>query len=341
MPPSPLGVILVAYNSADVILDALETLLGAAAADGTALCVAVVDNASTDGTAAAIAAWATGDAPHVPSAVLPFPHLPVPKPLPEGALTVIPAGVNGGYAAGVNLGLAHLAANPAIDRFWILNPDSLVPPGTPRAFAGHDPGPFALMGGRVTYCDPPDMIQIDGGTINRWTGVTGNINLGRTIGDTPAPAPTALEFVMGASMVASRAFLDRAGPMPEDYFLYYEEVDWAMRRGDLPLAVCPDARIYHHAGTAIGSQAVGRPASPFSLYFKHRGRMRFVRKFFPRSLPTAFAYSCAKALQILLKGYRREALTIMRATLDLPPPPAIRARLSPAAQALAFGSPRP
>ena len=40
--------------------------------------------------------------------------------------------------------------------------------------------------------------------------------------------------------------------MREDYFLYYEEVDWAMRRGSRPLRYCEGLRIYHRAGTAIG-----------------------------------------------------------------------------------------
>lgn len=334
MPPAPLGVILVAYNSADVILDCLETLL--AAAGDTALRVVVVDNASTDGSGAAVADWAAGRGTYVPPADLPFPHVPVPKPLPEGVLTVLAAGVNGGFAAGVNLGLAHLAADPAIDRFWILNPDSVVPPGTPAAFATHDPGPFALMGGRVTYYDQPNMIQIDGGTLNRRTGVTGNLNLGRSIADISPPEASALDFVMGASMIASRAFYERAGPMPEEYFLYYEEVDWAMCRGNLPLAICPQARVYHRAGTAIGSPTLGRPASPFSLYFKHRGRMRFVRRHLPQSRITAWAYTLAKLAQYRLKGWKDEAQAVLAGARDAPPPPAIRARLSAEAARLAF-----
>jgi GT2 family glycosyltransferase len=129
-------------------------------------------------------------------------------------------------------------------------------------------------------------------------------------------------------MVASRRFYEAAGPMPEDYFLYYEEVDWALRRGALPFAYCPGAIVYHRAGTAIGSPTMGRPASPFSLYFKHRGRLRFIRRHFPMSLPLAFGYSAAKAMQLLLKGYPVESWTILTASLGLPPARKIRKRLS-------------
>jgi GT2 family glycosyltransferase len=342
-----LGVAICTFNSADVILDCLETLL---AAGGVALDVVVADNASTDGTPALLRAWAAGGGAGVRDWQVP-PDCPFavdrldPGARPDLASGAIPGsphrlrlvetGVNGGFAAGVNAGLALLARDPGLDRFWILNPDSLVPPGTAAAFAT-EPGPaggFALMGGRVLYCDGSGRIQIDGGTIDRRTGVTGNLNLGAPHATTPAPDPGAMDFITGASMVASRRFHETAGPMPEDYFLYYEEVDWALCRGALPLAYCAGGIVYHRAGTAIGSPTLGRPASPFSLYFKHRGRLRFVRRHLPRALPGALAYSLAKAAQLALKGYAREAATILGASLGRPPSATVRARLSPGALA--------
>jgi len=331
---SPLGVVLVTYNSADVILDCLETLLGAALADGTALRVVVVDNASTDITRAKLAAWVSGKVAYTPPHDLPFAFRPRSSPVGAEAVTILKADINGGFAAGVNIGLAHLFADPAIARVWILNPDSVVPPGTPAAFATHDPGPFSLMGGRVTYYNRPDIIQNDGGTLNRWTGVTGNLNLFKPIKVTPPPDAADLDFITGASMVASRAHYAKAGPMREDYFLYYEEVDWAMRRGDLPLALCPGARVYHHAGTAIGSPTYGRPASPFSLYFKHRARLMFVRRHLPGRWVTAWAYTLAKAAQFRLKGWRVEERALLAGARGAEPPADVRARLGAETEAL-------
>jgi GT2 family glycosyltransferase len=345
---SRLGVVIVAFNSADVILDCLESLL---ASRGVALSVVVVDNASTDGMPAHLRAWGAG-APWAPAGDLPLALAPSPKPRAlDGApgpggheITLIETGINAGFAAGVNRGLAHLMADPRLERFWILNPDSVVAPDTARAFATH-PGEFALMGGRVLYLETPDQIQIDGGWVNRRSGLTGNLGLGQISAQTPAPDQSQLDFITGASMVASRRFVAAAGPMPEDYFLYYEEVDWALRRhglpgGDLPLAYCAGALVWHRAGTAIGSPTLGRPAAPFSLYFKHRGRIRFVRRHFPASLPFALGYSLAKSVQLLLKSYPVEAWTVLSASLGLGPSRAVRARLSSEAAARAFGPPR-
>lgn len=360
-----LGVVLVTFNSTDVILDCLESLL---AAQGVALSIVVVDNGSTDGTPALLRDWAAGRHAYAAPATLPFPLDPAPKPLtlhaavpatapdttdrggddrdgtgaaPGHTVTLIDTGLNAGFAAGVNRGLAALAALPWLDRFWMLNPDSAVPPGTAHAFATHPapPGGFALMGGRMLYIDQPDVIQIDGGTVNRRTGVTGNLNLFASHAATPPPDPARIDFVMGGSMVASRAFYEAAGPMPEDYFLYYEEVEWALGRGALPILYCPGGIVYHYAGSSIGSATIGRAASSFSLYFKHRGRIRFLRRNFPKSLIFGQAFSLAKAGQLLIKGYPANAWALLAGAADLPPPAAVRDRLSPAAAALAFGKP--
>lgn len=341
-----LGVVVVTFNAADVILDCLESLL---ASQGVALRIAVVDNASTDDTVDIIRAWAAGAQPYTPPDDMPFALTASVKPVTlhsaghqakgdSHCITLIETGINAGFAAGVNRGLAELASDPGIDRFWVLNPDSAVPAETALAFARHE-GAFSLMGGRVLYYDTPDIIQIDGGTINKRTGVTGNIGLGRSAAETAHPQPSQIDFITGASVVASRAFYEAADPMPEDYFLYYEEVDWALRRGDMPLAHCPQALIYHRAGTAIGSPTLGRPASPFSLYFKHRARLRFVRGHFASSLPVALAYSVAKAAQIALKGYGREAWTIVLGSLNAAPPAHVRRILFKEAAERAFQQP--
>lgn len=347
-----LGVVIVAFNSGDEVVDCVETLLAAAAAAGVFLRVAVVDNGSTDDTAERVRAWAAGSRPWAVPGDLPFEVTSVAKPqiLAEGGpemaaaaeapVALIDSGANRGFAGGVNVGLAYLARFPGLRHFWVLNPDSVVPPEALAALAATLPGaaPYALMGGRVTYLDPPDMIQIDGGTVNRWTGVTGNLNLGASHAATPEPAASAMDFVMGASMIASRAFYETAGPMREDYFLYYEEVDWAMRRGDLPLARCPGLRIFHRAGSAIGSPTLSRLASPFSLYFKHRGRMMYLRRFHRAGVPTGWAYSLAYAARLLLKHRApAEARAVLAGAFGLPAPRAIAERLGSAAAAIAFG----
>lgn len=296
-----LGVVIVSYKSADVLPACLQSLLHSA---GVRLRIVVVDNGSPDQTPEAIRAWArasgvaldgTGTTPH--------------------GIELIETGQNAGFAAGVNVGLRVLMQDPTLERFWILNPDCTVAPETAQAFATAPSG-FSLMGGRVVYADRPDQIQIDGGTIRWATGTTHNVNQFAPC-TCAAPDPAGFDFITGASMVASRAFVRAAGYMPEEYFLYYEEVDWAMRRGRLPLAYAQGALVYHQAGSSIGSPAPGRPASLLSLYYKNHGRMRFLRRHRPLCLPSAFVFSVGKALQLALQGQARAAMMVLGASLGL------------------------
>ena len=194
-----LGVVIVCFNSGDVILDCLESLL---AATGVRLHIVVVDNASTDDSVARIKDWASGAVPYMPPADLPFPLAVQPRPLPlvethspaappaAPQVLLLHAGLNGGYAAGVNAGLACLAKVAGVDRFWVLNPDAFADPGAALSIldaAAKTPG-YGLMGGRVGYADPKNRIQIDGGTLNMWTGVSSNLNLGRDADTSPLPS---------------------------------------------------------------------------------------------------------------------------------------------------------
>lgn len=343
-----LGVVVVTFNSADVILDCLESLLNSA---GVQLDICIVDNASSDDTLQVLDNWASGNTPYHTPKDMPFDLQPTMKPVPLNGtqhpatghqITTIQTGLNGGFAYGVNAGLAVLNKVAGVDRFWVLNPDSAVPKRTAQAFATA-PVPlegFSLMGGRVLYYDTPEIIQIDGGLINPKTGVTGNIGLGKQHKYLPAPDPETMAFISGASMVASRKFYEAVGPLQEGYFLYYEEVDWALRRGNLPLVYCADAVVYHKAGTAIGSPTLDRPASPFSQYFKHRARLKFVKTWMKSKYPTAIAYSIAKAGQLILKGYHREAWALLCGSFNRKPPQQVRNILDDAAAKVAFSKGR-
>lgn len=298
-----LAVIIVTYCSGDVIGACLDSLL---ASDGPGLDIIVVDNASPDDTAACVNQRSAARGPH--------------------SLTLIHAPSNGGYAAGVNLGLAQASSAPFV---WILNPDCVVLPQTPARLLSHanSTPAFSLMGGRTLYAAQPCRIQSDGGRIDRWTGVCRLVNRG-CAQDTSAPDAASLDFISGAHMLASRAFLDRAGPLEEGFFLYYEEVDWAARRGNLPLAFCADAIVYHHAGTAIGSAAPGRPATAFSNYFNYRSRMRFLCRRRAWALPTAFAFALLKIGQMALSGDGAGAAGALLGILGLAPPAIVRTRLA-------------
>ena len=311
-----IGVAIVTYDSAGVIGPCLRSVL---ASEGAEPVVVICDNASPDGTVATLRGL------DLPGSVE-FAPGEIPRTLPDDARVVLlRARRNRGFAAGVNRALRLLLSDPDLDLFWILNPDCEAAPCTAAAYlatSGAD-----LIGGRTLFADGRT-VQSDGGRVSPRTATCTNVNRGVPAADARPPAADSLDFVSGANMVVTRRFIAGAGLMPEDYFLFYEEVDWALRRGALRLATCPEAIVRHHGGTSTGSATLDRGPSALASYFTYRNRLRFARRHRPFALPGALAHGLAKAAQFALRGAGAEAAATFRGHLHLPPPAAVRARLA-------------
>ena len=236
------------------------------------------------------------------------------------------------------MGLTHLMRDPHIGLFWILNPDCEVTPGAAAAYRERaaTAGPFALMGGRICYREAPGLIQSDGGKVYTWSGICRNLNQ-NLLPDAAMPPPEeSLDFISGANMVASRTFIERTGPMAEDYFLYYEEVDWAARRGNLPLLFCTKAEVYHIGGTAIGTGSINRRPSPFANFFNYRNRMRYMWRFHRGRLPVAWALSISRVAKLAAIGAWAEAWAAFAGLHGLPPPVSVSRIIAPSDYYRAF-----
>lgn len=334
--PDVIVAIIVTYRSADVIRDCLESLM---TSNYGALKVIVCDNNSPDDTVDTIRTWATGRSLELTEFVADSENALEAEAL--GRVTLIRSLANLGFAGGVNLGLKTAIQDPDVGLFWILNPDCVVMPETASAFVESSrQDRFALMGGRILYLEPPNAIQSDGGRVSHWTGVCTNLNQGLSPLTAVRPDPATMDFISGANMVASREFVDKAGLMREDYFLYFEEVDWAFQRGGLPLRFCQEAIVHHHGGTVIGTGSATRRANAFANYFNFRNRIRFVGRFMPQSLPVAYAYNLLKIAKLVCVGAWEEAAGAFRGLHQLPPSKAVAEKLAPEAAARAFGGHR-
>ena len=239
------------------------------------------------------------------------------------------AGGNLGFAAGVNVGLRAALGDRECDLFWVLNPDATVTPATPFALADEASrmGRFAVIGTRVLYAERPDVVQTDGGRLHALACTGVGVNIGARAAETPLPDPASLAYIAGVSMLVSREFVETAGLMPERWFLYYEEIDWQLARGDLPIGIAPQALVLHSAGASIGSGGVHKRASPLSVYFMARNLLPFVRRHAPAKLP--FAYLMAYYKLVRQWGLDRANLAAMlRGLHRLGPPADVRQRLA-------------
>lgn len=88
--------------------------------------------------------------------------------------------------------------------------------------------------------------------------------------DTPHPTP----YAHGAAMMVKREVIEKAGMMPECYFLYYEELDWSMtiRRAGYEIWYEPACTIFHKESQATGQQ------SPLKTYYITHNRLLFAKR---------------------------------------------------------------
>lgn len=254
MPKEPeVSVIIVSYNTRDLLRACIESLL-CTEGNPEALEIIVVDNASSDGSAALVA-----------------------EQFPQVRLIVNPD--NRGFGAACNQGLEIARGRYAL----ILNADIRVQQGALGrlvAFMGTHPD-AAVCGGQLRY--PDGRIQPScARELTLWWVFCEQSMLAklfprtrlfggywRTEWDFSATIET--EQVMGACMMLRR-------PSPrfdEAYFLYCEDTDlcYRVRQAGGKIYYVHDAIFIHHLG------ASGEPQRAQMVIYYNRGKERYFRKF--------------------------------------------------------------
>ena len=216
---TPTAVILVNYESGDLLRRCLRSVL---AQDPPPRTVLVVDNDSSDDSL---------------------------DGLPEG-VRVLRRGTNDGFAAALLAGLA------ATDEPFVLtlNPDTELLPGclaaaTSALARDHGAGALAL---RVLSAADPTRLDASGiGLTSTFSAV--NLDHGLREADLD-DTPTTVLGPLGGAALWRRVALERAGNFSPRFFLYWEDVDIALRleRAGYACRTCPAARVLHEGSATVG-----------------------------------------------------------------------------------------
>lgn len=252
-----LSVIVVSYNVREILLQALASLFKSLQSSGLTASteVIVVDNASSDASAAAVTERYPG-------------------------VAVIANKVNAGFASATNQGIRASRGRYV----WLLNPDTLVLDDAPAAFVKfmdtHQSA--AVCGGRLVWPDGRvqhscfslptlPMTFLDFFPINHRLV---NSRLNGRYPSRQLTHPCAIGHPLGASMVVRRSAVEQVGLLDDAYFMYCEEIDWCYRfqQAGWDVLFTPAATIVH-----FGAQSSGQQSTQM-LVELHRSRDRFFRK---------------------------------------------------------------
>lgn len=115
-----------------------------------------------------------------------------------------------------------------------------------------------LCGGLLRYCHGERLVQcLAGGRTDPRTALSRITGQGLTL-EQARRVPrerveTEINYICGACVMVSRAFIESVGLLDEGYFLYCEEQDWAYRAaGKFDLAYAPEALVWHREGISTG-----------------------------------------------------------------------------------------
>lgn len=237
---------------------------------------------------------------------------------------MIHTGANLGFAGGNNVGLEYLRQNFIFDAVLLLNNDTLLTAGAVEQMAGRFVDPrVGMCGCTVIYYHTPTKVQAFGGSrFKPFLGQASHIGSGLSV-DAPRDhiqIESDLSYILGAALMISHSCLDAVGLMEESYFLYYEEIDWAIRakRKGFRLAYAPAAEIYHKEGATVGSSSDKSKRSFLSEHYLIRSRLLFTKRFYPYFLPSVLIFTVAQVLQNLIRMDFERFLTGTRAILGLP-----------------------
>lgn len=242
---SSLAVVILNYNRADLLADCLASI--AAAPTRCELSVWVIDNASTDGSAAVVRTQ------------FPWAHL-------------IESPINGGFSAGNNLALRRILASPnPPDYILLLNNDTIVPAGA--------------LDGLVDYLDQhpavgavgPKLLLPDGSLdlACRRSFPTPAIAFYRLFGLArlfprsrrfaaynmtylDPDVETEVDSVVGACMMVRTAVVREVGLLDESFFMYGEDLDWAYRikQYGWKIVYYPRVIVYHYKRAASSRRPI-------------------------------------------------------------------------------------
>jgi N-acetylglucosaminyl-diphospho-decaprenol L-rhamnosyltransferase len=248
---SRVSAVVVNYNARDHLLECVRSLR----ADGV-LDVVVVDNASTDGSAEALARS-------------------------DETATFVQTGANLGFGTAANRGVSVTTGEYVL----VLNPDAVVEPGATKVLAealDRDPA-LAAVGPRVQNPDGslypsarrfPDLLVAAGHAFLGLANPDNRFSRRYKMLDTDRTRSGEVDWVSGTCMLVRRTAYSVVGGFDEAYFMYVEDVDlcWRLQRAGWRVGYEPAAGVVH----AIGASSDQAPYRMIAAH--HRSLLRFAAK---------------------------------------------------------------
>ena len=180
---------------------------------------------------------------------------------------------NLGFAGGNNLGIAQASGK----YLFLVNNDTEFTSGLVETLVQtlETNAKVGMISPKINYFDDQSIIQYAGFTdMNYYTCRNECIGQFETDNGQYNNIVAKTGYAHGAAMMITRRALQKAGVMAENFFLYYEEMDWCemIMEVGFEIWVNTNALIYHKESLSVGKN------SALKEYFMNRNRILFIRR---------------------------------------------------------------
>jgi GT2 family glycosyltransferase len=224
------------------------------------------------------------------------PYLKIKEQFPE--VKVILSKVNLGFAGGNNLAIKQAKGK----YMMFLNNDTEVKPDflEPLVEVMEKDNHVGICSSKLIFYTQPDTIQFAGSSPLHPIKIQ-SFAVGYGQKDSEKYSQTVeTALAHGAAMLVRSEAISKAGKMPEEYFLYYEEIDWCERikKEGFKIMFVPDSVVLHKESISIGKQSF------IQVFYKTRNRILLARKWrkgFEKII--SLAYLTATVFRDILKYF--------------------------------------
>lgn len=304
-----LYIILVNYKNFQDTIECLESILKNNISN---VQIFIIDNSEVDLPINQLIKWAKGDCLEIntkyKSIIYPLEKKPLDYCLIKedeflnnqiiNKLVFVKAKKNDGFSAANNIALNYILKFGNEDSIvWLLNNDTIIRPDViSQIYLKIDHLVIdknnAIFGTPLIDYDKSELIQAIGGLYNSYTGNSKIVGANSDIKDYEKNLNKPVDFPIGASMIITKKYLSKLGLLCEDYFLYFEELDWCFRAKETKgtVKILDVLGVYHKQGSTTKAKYKKRNTEFIDLTFL-KSKIKFAKKFNKNRLLTIYLYA--------------------------------------------------
>ena len=238
---------------------------------------------------------------------------------PETGFTLLTEKENKGFAYANNIGIRYVLKQKDYDFIWLLNNDTVIKEDSLSKlvecyYRYNKNKKVGFIGSKIVDYKERDLIQNVGGLFNKWTGYSVLKGLDEKDKGQFDTDDLKVDYIVGASMFFHSSLINDTGLMPEDYFLYYEDVEWCLKAkhaGFVNIS-CNNSVVFHKQGVSTGTKLITNESFNENKKYLYSSYILLYKRNFRSLLPIAYFILFKHFAGRIYHGNYKEAKMILK-----------------------------